>query len=370
VPIATQGAYAYDYNKDGLTDVLIEPHNEPGGLRLYRNIGNGRFVQVFAGLFVSRSPTGQLRLDHHGCAWGDVNHDGLPDLYCSLGANKGTLTDKANELWMQQAAGGFVNQAAAFGVTDPTGPGRDVTFIDVNHDAYPDLYVTNNYRSDGLPAPNHLYINQGGKSFRDATEYGVDVQLGGLPGNQSCAQAIDYNKDGWQDLFVCGHNGVKLYRNQGGTSFKDVTTAAGIAAGAWRDAVMADMNHDGWLDIAGLNGTATQFRVQLGRPDGTFGPPTAIRTLGAGRSVAVGDTNGDGALDVYIVQGGSYPDLLLLNNGSGTSYSNATIPQITTGDGQSVTAFDYKQDGITDFLVLHGYESTKGPVELLAFPKP
>jgi hypothetical protein len=133
--------------------------------------------------------------------------------------------------------------------------------------------------------------------------------------------------------------------------------------------VIADIDRDGWLDIVGMN-SGTEFRIQLGRPDGTFAPPTAIRSIGAGRQVAVGDTNGDGYLDVYLVQAGAYPDILMLNNGTGATFHDANIPQITIGSGQSVAPFDYNQDGIMDFVVLHGYEGTSGPVELLTFPTP
>jgi hypothetical protein len=369
-PYNTYGAFPYDYNNDGLQDVLIAPHNEPGGPRLFRNDGGGHFTQVFAGQFISRSPSGQVRNDRHGCAWGDVNNDGLVDLFCTMGADKGTLTDKANELWIQQAGGGFVNQAAAYGVTDPLGVGRGAAFLDVNHDGFLDLFVTNHTRSDGQASPNRLYINQGGTSFRDAPEYGLDVELGALPGNQTCDQVVDFNKDGWPDLFVCGHNGLKLYRNDSGTSFTDVTASSGLATGVWRHAVLADLNHDGLLDIAGINGPTTQFRIQLGTGPGTFGPLVATRTIAAGRQVGVGDMNGDGNQDVYIVTGGSTPDVLLLGSGDGKTFTvQQSLPQATSGAGQSVTPFDYDQNGTMGMIVMNG-DSTPGPVQLISFAAP
>jgi hypothetical protein len=216
-------------------------------------------------MFISRSPSGAIRKDRHGCAWADVNQDGLLDFYCSVGANHGKLTDKANELWMQQPGGGFLNKAAAYGVTDPLGPGRQVTFLDVNHDPFPDLYVTNHApRPDGQPSPNRLFINQNGASFRDAPEYGVNEELGSVPGNQSCAQAVDYNKDGWGDLFVCGHTGLRLYRNNGGVSFTDVTSSVGIIGGRWRHARMADLTLHGTDDLTGTaHEPALAFRASI-----------------------------------------------------------------------------------------------------------
>ena len=137
-PFATYGAYPHDYNGDGLVDVLINPHNEPGGPRLFRNDGGGHFTHVLAGTFISRRPSGAVTNDRHGCAWSDVSRDGLGDFYCTMGANRGTVTDKANELWIQQPGGGFTNQAASYGVTDPTGVGRGAVFLNANGDTLPD----------------------------------------------------------------------------------------------------------------------------------------------------------------------------------------------------------------------------------------
>jgi hypothetical protein len=367
-PIPTYGAYPYDFNNDGLLDVLIEPHNLKSGLRLYRNDGGGHFTQVDQGQFVTRAPDGTLRTDFHGCDWADVNQDGLADLFCMMGANHGTLTDKANALWIQQSDGSFTSAAAAYGVTDPTGPGRDAAFLDVNKDGYPDLYITNALRPDGTPAPNRLFINVGGTSFRDATEYGLDQSLGGLPHNQEPTQPVDFNHDGWTDLFVDSGSGLRLYRNDGGNGFTDVTASSGLATGAWRYAIMADVNNDGWLDMVGFNTNATQFRIQLANVGGTtFGVPVATRAVSAGAEVGVGDTNGDGNPDVYIVTGATNPDTLLLGDGSGTQWTVSPLPQATSGGGQSVIPFDYNQNGTVDMIVMNGADGTTGPIQLLTF---
>jgi hypothetical protein len=285
-----------------------------------------------------------------------------------MGANHGTLTDKANALWIQQSSGGFANAAAAYGVTDPTGPGRDAAFLDVNKDGYPDLYITNAIRPDGSPAPNRLFINVGGTSFRDATEYGLDQSLGGLPHNQEPVQAVDVNHDGWTDLFVDSGSGLRLYRNDGGNGFTDVTAGSGLASGAWRYAVMADVNKDGWMDVVGFNTNATQFRIQIAHVGGTtFGTPVGTRAVSAGAEVGVGDTNGDGNPDVYIVTGSTNPDTLLLGNGSGTQWTVSPTPQATSGNGQSVIPFNYDQNGTVDMIVMNGADGTTGPIQLVTF---
>lgn len=368
VPFPTYGAYPADYNKDGLVDVLINPHNLTGGLRLFRNNGGGSFTQVYTGQFTHRSPSGAARNDRHGCAWGDANNDNLLDIFCTMGANHGTLTDKADELWIQQAGGGFLNRATDYGVTNPSGPGRAGVFLDVNHDGFQDLYVTSDTRTDGIASPYRLYINQNGQRYVDSPEYGVDLELGGLPDNQAPVQAVDYNKDGWMDLFAVTHKGLRLFLNNSGTGFTDATAASHLAAGVWLNAELTDLNNDGRLDVAGLNNNGSQFRVQIGSATG-FGSVAASRTVTAGRQVAVGDVNADGTSDIYIVTGKTSPDIMMLNDGTGLHYVDIATPQATTGDGQSVTPFDHDQNGTVDMIVMHGYGSTKGPLQLISFPK-
>lgn len=66
------------------------------------------------------------------------------------------------------------------------------------------------------------------------------------------------------------------------------------------------------------------------------------------------------------MQSGTYADVMLLNSGNAT-FTEAPIPQTTTGSGQSVTAFDHDQNGSMDMVVMHGY-GVDGPITLLSFP--
>lgn len=360
VPIRSYGAYPHDFNRDGLEDVMLVPHvTRPG--RLYRNDG-GRFTQVEVSTFTKR--------DRHGCAWADVNQDGFPDMYCTIAAGGGTGV-KANELWIQGPAGAFTNKVESYGVADPYGRGREAAFIDVNHDAYPDLYVSNEYpRKDGIPSPNRLFINEGGRTFRSAAEYGLDVEVGIISGYVgTCVQAIDFDGDGWEDLLVCGKRGVRLYQNEQGVRFKDVSASVGLG-GIWRDGELLDLNRDGRLDALSL--TSTALRVQLGTSGSTFGSPTTIRAISFPQKFATGDVNRDAAVDVYVVRQasstGNEPDLMLLNAGDGRNFTNTVIPQTTVGDGQSVAGIDHDSNGTTDFIVLNGRRRTQGPIQLISFP--
>jgi hypothetical protein len=359
VPIRSFGAYPFDINHDGWEDVFIVPHVMAGG-RLYTN-NQGSFARIAADAFPKR--------DRHGCAWSDVDLNSLPDMYCVLGTDAGNTSIKANELWMQRSQGQFVDLASQYGVTDPYGRGREAVFIDVNHDPYLDLYVTNVYpRKDGIPSPNRLYINEAGASFRAAPEFSLDQEVGGT--GRICVQAVDFDADGWEDLLVCGKRALLLYRNMHGSGFTNVGSGLGIASGSWLDAQLVDLNGDVSLDLVGVK-TATSLQIQL-QVGGRFGSPRTIRTSSGFEDLATGDVNRDGRPDIYVVRraidGVNLPDLLLINSGDGTGYTELSIPQATSGDGQSVAALDYNNNGATDFIVLNGRARARGPIQLISLP--
>jgi len=358
VDIRWYGSYPGDANGDGFQDLFLDPHQDHPG-RLMLNDGTGSFVVSPVATF----PTN----DRHGCAWGDVDDDGDNDLYCSLGAEGGTVR-KANELWIQQPGGSFVNRAGAWNVLDRWGRGREVTFIDVNHDPYPDLYVTNAFpRKDDKPTTNRLYLNDGGQDFRNAPKYGLTEDIGGVLAVHSCVQAVDYDKDGWQDLLVCGKFRLHLFHNDKGEGFTETTAGMNIAPGVWYWARLADLNGDGRLDLFGVRETG--FRVQLRMPR-RFGGGTSI-PVSTPRQVAAGDVNGDLRPDIYIVtgarEGANLPDLMLLNDGDGLNYSELPVPQAATGDGDSVRSVDLDGDPAPEFIVTSGFMKVPGPLQLLDF---
>jgi hypothetical protein len=345
-----------DYDADGDQDLMIVPHNQMAS-RLYRN-DDGMFTEVFPGLFKKR--------DRHDCAWGDANVDGRLDLYCTVGTSSGTAANP-KELWIQQTAGGFIDRAAAWGVTDDIGRGRTTTFVDVNHDRYPDLFVGNEYpRQDGKPSPNRLFINANGSSFTSAPSYGLDVEVGGM-----CVQAADFDRDGWEDLLVCGQTALHLYRNNGGTSFTDVAGSWGVGSvvSGLHNALLADLAGDGKLDLVVV--TQTSLRV-FPQTTSRFGSVSYQLALKAGRWVAAGDFQGDGHQDLYVVQkcrnGINDPDYLLLGDGTGSSFVQVTsLPQASEGCGDVVEPIDRNGDGKDEFVVLNGLGYTaQGPVQVIS----
>lgn len=348
----TWSAEAGDINGDGSDDLLVGNHYSKPAY-LYVNQNDGTFARIATNAFRKR--------DRHDCSFGDANHDGLEDIYCAIGGCKGRCLS-SNELWIQGPRGQFTDEAEAYGVADRRGRGRDNTFIDVNRDGYEDLYVGNDFpRKDRFVSKNKLFVNDGGGHFHSAPGYGLNHEVGG-----KIVQRVDYDRNGWDDLLVCGERHLFLYRNVRGKRFRDVSRRAGIAIPC-EGAVMARLNHDDRPDLAVV--TWRRLRVLTQRRNGTFRPAVTHRLRG-GREVAAGLVDGDELADLYVVQEGpanrDRPDRLFLDRKGGRRLHAIPIPQTRRGQGDYVTSLDYDGDGRGDFLVMNGQLKHPGPVRLLA----
>ncbi|MDX1909075.1 MAG: CRTAC1 family protein [Bacteroidia bacterium] len=264
------GAWA-DFNQDGWLDLFVGNESSFTSFpsELYLNLGNGTFREVSAQVGMS------LVTYVKGAAWGDINRDGLPDLYVSilngpnrLYVNRGG-TDISN--WR------FEEIAAKAGVTEPDWSFPCV-FWDYDQDGWEDIFVsgysTERYdhiaedvMADFLGLPHQaelprLYRNLGNETFEEVSArvhlnkvlYTMGMNIG------------DLDQDGWLDLY-CGTGAPDLYsivpnrmfRNAGGQVFQDVTTAGGfgqIQKGhgiAW-----ADLDNDGDEDIYHVVGGALE----------------------------------------------------------------------------------------------------------------
>jgi hypothetical protein len=354
----TFSASVADFNGDGWPDIFIARHWHTADLWL--NNQDGTF---------SPSDTDYFKLvkDRHDCEAADFNNDGLEDMFCSVGADRGSAV-KANALYIQQPDGTFVDAAYQEGVTDPWRRGRYGAAFDANHDGYPDIfYGAESLRPDGMPSINRFYINTGQGSFVDDPAMGLDMNIGSL-----CAHTVDYNSDGWPDLLVCGETGgLHLFENEQGQGFTDVSSILGAPIKAV-DAAMVDVNHDSRPDLITLTGSVLAERLQLA--NGTFGKQKILKKgIKSARTLAVGDINGDNNPDIYVVCGRNgtqnAQDYLLTGNATGTLFTSQTIPETTVGGGDKAYPIDYTHDGLTSFLVLNGQVPNTGPIQLLT-PQP
>lgn len=255
-----------------------------------------------------------------GVAVGDVNGDGLPDIFFT--ANQ--LPDK---LYLNKGNLRFEDITDAASVAGKEGWKTGVTMADVNGDGKLDIYVC--YSGKGTPEErsNELFINQGVKNgvpfFEEqAKQYGLDAS----GTNSTQAIFFDYDRDGDLDMFLLNHatqfysplfNTYKLrhkrhpwfsnylFRNDNG-HFTDVSAQSGIAGGGNNfglGVVASDINNDDWPDLYMTNDYEEQDFLLLNNRDGTFKEVTKealkhISKYGMGCDVA--DYNNDGHMDIMV----------------------------------------------------------------------
>src|ERR1051326_1291726 len=215
-----------------------------------------------------------------GVAVGDVNNDGLPDLYFT--SNLG-----ANRLYLNRGNYRFEDVTARAGVADSVGWKTGVTMADVNGDGWLDIYVSAvSYLA--MHGHNVLYINNRDGTFTDRTrEYGLEFE-----GYSTQALFFDYDGDGALDMYLLNHSthtehaigsiadrrvrnpraGDRLYRNDGG-HFTDVSEQAGIYGGGegfGLGVVASDLNLDGCPDLYVANDFQENDFLYFNNCDGTF----------------------------------------------------------------------------------------------------
>lgn len=351
----TWGSVWVDSDRDGVVELIINRHKRHAFL--FDNLGGGyrqRRVPVF-----ERPAPGRNYYDRHACSWGEANGDGLPDLYCVAGAQKGEGVG-ANQLLIQTPTG-LVDKAEEYGLVDPSGRGRTVNWLDYDGDGDLDIFVGNELRAG---SPNAMYRNDDG--FFTKTKVGVEESL--ATSNSTWA---DWDNDGDPDLvvFAHGYRGAQVYRNEGG-SYRQAFIP-GISGRAWDSAAWADYDGDGWVDLHLVSRWRSLVLRNVG---GTF--QAAHQTaLVSGRMSTWLDVENDGDLDLFIVTGapkprwraeGNHPDVLLRqDNGEFRQVVRTELRGPADGSGDSVAAADYDGDGATDLFITNGYLDNKGRVQLM-----
>lgn len=251
--------------------------------------------------------------DGGGVAAGDINNDGLTDLFF-------TGNSVADRLYLNKGNFEFEDITESAGFTHLSGSwSTGVTMVDINGDDHLDIYVSRvNYLNKS--GPNQLYINNGDSTFTEsADEYGLDFE-----GYSTQASFFDYDNDGDLDMFLLNHSfhsentygdaaalrqkqdpkaGDKLFRNDDG-SFTDVTNESGIissALGYGLGVAVSDINRDGWMDIYVGNDFHEDDYLYINNGDGTFSESLYDmmgHTSSASMGNDTGDINNDGLTDL------------------------------------------------------------------------
>ncbi len=334
-----------------------------------------------------------------GSAIGDLDNDGLPEVYFT-----GTIS--GDKLYKNKGNLSFEDITDDAGIGGRGGLKTGVTMVDINNDGLLDIYVCRSgFFKDERTHENLLYINQGNLKFEErAAEYGLNDN-----GNSIHAGFFDYDMDGDLDCYITGHPefrltykqlfaGIsnpsdkysdKLYRNDDG-QFINVSKIAGIQNfGHGLGLGISDINNDGKTDVYVANDFQIPDYFYVNQGNGTFAdqmkqsfPHCPYFAMGTD----IADFNNDGLLDLFIVEmlaadnkrkktnmAPMNPDLfwkhvdagfhyqymrnaLQLNNGNGTFTDIADFAGIRNTDWSWAPVFaDLDNDGLKDIIVTNGY---------------
>lgn len=319
------GVALCDFDGDGWLDLYFVGQKDlsPTGTGVfYRNLGNGRFEDRTNGSGLN--PKGYW----HGCAAGDIDNDGLPDLVltgygdCRLFRNlgKGRFKD--------------ITQAWNLSTPSPTAWATAACFADINRDGWLDLYIGRYLRFtpedlalcdyQGVkascgpksydPQRGSLYLNRAGSRFEEVTDqWGLGDQQGKTLGAAFC----DADADGYPDLYLANDEVPgDLYRNLSGRRMENIGTASGTVG------------------------------TEAGQPQGGMG-------------VDWGDFNGDRRFDLFVTTF-QFESNSLYQNLGGQVFEHASAKAGLRDVTRPFVAFgtrflDYDNDGLLDLLAANGH---------------
>lgn len=343
-----------------------------------------------------------------GVAIGDINNDGLPDIYFS-----GNMF--SNKLYLNKGNFQFEDITESAGVNGGRGFKTGVTMVDINNNGLLDIYVSKSAIPNADLRRNVLYINNGDLTFTEsAAEYGLDD-----PGYSVQAYFFDMDNDGDLDVYILNHpsdlreaNAIKITQNKKGelalaepqtyeyisdrlyqnigNKFIDISQKAGILNNAFGlSAVIGDFNNDGLPDIYVANDYVMPDRLLINQGNNTFVDKlddyfghTSFSTMGSDFA----DVNNNGCMDLITVDmlpsenyrrkmmsmaqnydkfdkmvtydlGVQYPTNVLQINSCVGPFSNLAFMNdvALTEWSWSVLLADFDNDGLKDIHITNGY---------------
>ena len=335
-----------------------------------------------------------------GVSLGDINNDGLIDLYLTSNQNK-------NKLYLNKGNFTFedITDSANVGGTKAWSTG--VTMVDINSDGLLDIYVCNSGDIKGDNKQNELFVNNGDLTFTEsASNYNLDDK-----GYSTHSSFFDYDKDGDLDVYILNNSyqaigsfnltknerpkrdllgGDKLMENVDGV-FKDVSEKSNIfgsVIGFGLGVTVGDTNGDGWEDIFVSNDFFERDYLYINNKDGTFTEDLTnqMKSIsGASMGADLADIDNDGFNDIfvtemlpskyerlksvttfedwnkyqYVVKNGYYHqftrNVLHLNNGNQTFSEIGRFAGVEASDWSwGALFFDMENDGYKDLFIANG----------------
>lgn len=252
-----------------------------------------------------------------GVSLGDINNDGLLDIYL-------TANQVSNKLYLNKGNWVFEDITESSQTSGGKAWSTGVTMVDVNADGFLDIYVCNSGDVKGDNKQNELFINNGDLTFTESAEsYGLADR-----GFTTHAAFFDYDRDGDLDAYILNNSyqsigsfnlkknerpnrdslgGDKLMRNDNG-KFVDVSESAGIygsVIGFGLGVTLGDVNKDGWLDIFVSNDFFERDYLYVNQKDGTFRELLTeymSSISGASMGADIADVNNDGWPDIFVTE--------------------------------------------------------------------
>lgn len=380
------GLGVIDVDRDGWLDLFVI--DGPGGKhRLYRNQGNGKFIETAT----FPSEWGM------GVALGDYDGDGWDDLY---------VTQFPRDLLLRNDKGKLVDATEAAGLRFKGNRwGAGSSFVDYDRDGDLDLFISNYIDFDpsktpkpgtnsnctwkgmsvacgprGLPASRHWLFRNDKGVFTDVSAVsgvGDSLRTYGMT-----VAAADFDDDGWPDVYVASDSTPSLlFRNQKNGTFAEEGLESGVAVNedgreqAGMGVGIADYNGDGRLDIFKTHFSEDTNILYRNEGKGQFTDVTlitglAVETRYVGWGTSMSDFDNDSHPDVFLVTGGVYPEAkthyrspaLLFRNLDGQRFEQ--IGPEMAGDSFKVlrssrgaVVFDYDNDGDLDIAIWNRNEA-------------
>jgi hypothetical protein len=314
------GCAVGDFDNDGRDDIYI---TALGGNYLFRSLGAGRFVDVTTKAHV-KDPRFST-----GAVWFDYDNDGKLDLFVSHYVDWSEVTDQfctldgknksycTPELYKGQSAtlfhnighGVFEDVTKKAGLYDPSSKSLGVALIDYDDDGWLDLFVANDTQ------PNKLYRNNHDGTFTEsAFASGVAFSDAGKARAGMGADAADYDLSGHYGLVIGNftNESLSLYGNDGSGLFTDKSIASGIEGPSAKSltfsAFFFDYDLDGLPDIFAANGHVADD-VSVTQPSLKYAePPLLFRNRGAGRFEDVSNKVGAALRQPVVGRGAAYLD--------------------------------------------------------------
>lgn len=335
-----------------------------------------------------------------GVSLGDINKDGLTDIYF-------TTNFGHNKLYVNKGNLKFQEISKSAGVEGAWGWSTGTSMVDINNDGYVDIYVSRSGNVAEDKRRNELFINNGNLTFTEkAKEYGLDVESYAIQ-----SVFLDYDKDGDLDMYLLNNPKIlllgenfknerkqrnplttdKFFRNDNG-KFVEVSETVGLVnngIGFAHSASVGDYNNDGWPDIYVSNDYAEHDYLYYNNGDGTFSEKLKesmrhISNFSMGTDAA--DINNDGLLDIIVldmvaednyriktnmsgmsteafnntVKSGFHyqymTNTVQLNNGNGTFSDVSKLTGLSSTDWSWAPLWaDFDNDGKEDLFVTNGY---------------